>query len=162
MNTATEAGACVDGVDVIMAATSSMIRVIEPAWLRPGMHVSCIKAQEVDGSVLDACERVFVHTREQAKQIDNVMRGTPNVTTEHARGWWNEPGRDYARYPDLGQLVAGTAPGRSGPDEITCFVNNVGLGLQFAAAGALLLDKARQQGAGRELPDTWFSEDVHP
>lgn len=154
--------ACVDGADVIMAATSSMVRVLEPRWLKPGVHVSCIKSQEVDGELLDGCDRVFVHTREQAKQIDNVMKGTPNVMAEHARGWWNEPGRDFGRYPDLGQLVAGLAAGRGNAKEITCFVNNVGIGLQFAAAGALLLDKVREAGLGHDLPDDWFSEDVHP
>lgn len=157
-----DAEACVDGADVIMAATSSMVRVLEPGWLKPGVHVSCIKSQEVDWEVIDACDRVFLHTSRQAKQLDNVMRDTPNVTTEHAKGWWNAPGRDLGSYPDLGQLVAGRAPGRGDRDEITCFVNNVGLGLQFAAAGALVLDKARAQGVGHTLPDAWFSEDVHP
>jgi len=156
------AEACVAGADVVMAGTSSMVRVIEPRWLRPGMHVSCIKAQEVDGEVLERCGRVFVHTREQAKQIDNVMKDTPNVTRENSRGWWNDGTREFARYPDLGQLVAGVAPGRQSPEEITCFVNNVGLGLQFAAAGALVLRKAREAGLGHELPEDWFSEDVHP
>jgi len=156
------AEACVEGADVIAAATSSMVRVIDPAWLEPGVHASCIKSQEVDGEFLDACDRVFVHTARQAKQLDNVMPGTPNVSAEHARGWWNEPGRDGGRYPDLGQLVAGLAPGRAHRDEVTCFVNNVGLGLQFAATGALVLEKARAQGLGHTLPDDWFSEDVHP
>jgi len=41
-------------------------------------------------------------------------------------------------------------------------VNNVGLGLQFAAVGALLLERARDAGLGHTLPDDWFSEDVHP
>ena len=154
--------ACVAGADAVMAATSSMVRVLDPAWLARGVHVSCIKAQEVDGAMLDACDRVFVHTREQAKQIDNVMPGTPHVTIEGARGWWNEPGRDFAAYPDLGQLVAGLTAGRQRADEVTCFVNNVGLGLQFAAAGALVLEKARQAGIGHTLPDELFSEDVHP
>ena len=154
------AEACVAGADVIMAATSSVVRVIEPAWLRRGIHVSCIKAQEVDGAVLDACDRVFVHTLEQAKQIDNVMKDTPNVVPEH--GWWNDGSRDFGAYPDLSRLIASPAPARRGPEEITCFVNNVGSGLQFAAAGALVLERARQAGLGHELPDDWFSEDVHP
>ena len=154
--------ACVEGADAIMAATSSMVRVIEPRWLREGVHVSCIKSQEVDGEVLDACDRVFVHTARQAKQMDNILPGTPNVSEEHKRGWWNEPGRSTASYPDLGQLVAGVAQGRQGDAEITCFANNVGIGLQFAAAGALVLERARAAGVGHELPDDWFSEDVHP
>jgi len=154
------AEACVAGADVVMAATSSVVRVIEPAWLRRGMHVSCIKAQEVDGAVLDACDRVVVHTLEQAKQIDNVMKDTPNVVSEH--GWWNDGSRDFAAYPDLSRLIVSAAPARRSPEEITCFVNNVGSGLQFAAAGALVLEHAKRAGLGHELPDDWFSEDVHP
>ena len=153
--------ACVEGADVILAATSSMVRVIEPRWLRPGMHIGCIKSQEIDGEVLDRCDRVFVHDRQQAKQYNNVMPNTPNASQEHEQGWWKEPGRS-ARYPDLGELLAGRAPGREGSGEITCFANNVGTGLQFAAAGAFVVRKAREMSIGTELPDDWFSEDVHP
>ena len=152
---------CVDNADVILAATSSMVRVIEPKWLRPGVHIGCIKSEEIDGEVLDRCDRVFVHNRQQVKQIDNVMPGTANVSEEHETGWWQEPARS-ARYPDLGELLAGKVPGRRSRQEITCFANNVGTGLQFAAAGAALLKKAREQRVGAELPDDWFSEDVHP
>src|SRR5262245_47133152 len=128
---------CVAGADVILAATSSMVRVIEPSWLKPGMHVGCIKNQEIDGEVLDRCDRVFVHNRQQAKQFNNVMPGTPNVDEARKQGWWKEPARS-GRYPDLSELLAERAPGRERADEITCFANNVGTGLQFAAAGALL------------------------
>jgi len=155
------AEACVEGADVILAATSSMVRVIEPKWLRPGMHIGCIKSQEIDGEVLDRCDRVFVHNRQQAKQFNNVMPGTPNVDEAREQGWWNDSARSD-RYPDLGELLAERAPGRERADEITCFANNVGTGLQFAAAGALALRKAREQSVGKELPDEWFSEDVHP
>ena len=152
---------CVADADVIAASTSSMVRVIEPAWLKPGVHVSCIKTQEIDGEVLERCERVFVHDRRQAKQLNNVMEGTPNAPAEKESGWWHDP-RYAGRYPDLGELLAGVAPGRGSDKEITCFANNVGSGLQFAAAGAFVLKKAREWGVGEELPDDWFSEDVHP
>ncbi len=153
---------CIDGADVIMAATSSMVPVLEPSWLKPGVHVSCIKTQELDQAVLDGCDRVVVHVTAQPKQDVNVMPGTPNVNAEHNSGWWNAPGNRFAEYQELAQLVAGNSGGRRSPGEITCFVNNVGSGLQFAAAGALVLDKARAAGLGHELPDEWFSETVHP
>ena len=153
---------CVDGSDVIMAATSSMVRVLEPAWLKPGVHVSCIKSQEVDQALLDGCDRVVVHVTAQPKQYDNVMAGTPNLMSGHDRGWWNAPGNKFAAYPELAQMTVQPAGGRKTADEITCFVNNVGVGLQFAAAGALVLEKARAAGVGHELPDDWFSETVHP
>src|SRR5438067_648159 len=59
--------AAVEGADVIAAATSSMVRVIEPRWLKPGVHVSCIKTQEVDAEVLNRCERVLFSNRRQSK-----------------------------------------------------------------------------------------------
>jgi alanine dehydrogenase len=152
----------VQGADVIMASTSSMVRVLEPSWLKPGMHVSCIKSQEVDQELLDAADRVIVHVSAQPKNYENIMAGTPNVNPSHESGWWTKPGNKFKEYKELAQLVAGIVPGRENPDDITCFVNNVGIGLQFAAAGALVLDKARNMDIGHELPDEWFSEDVHP
>ena len=156
------AEACVDGADIIAASTSSMVRVIEPRWLRPGVHASCIKTNEVDAEVLGACDRVVLHNRRQAKAMHNVMAGTQNVGEEGGRGWWSDGSVQVDRFPDLGQLLSGQAEGRQSAREITCFVNNVGTGLQFAAAGAFVLKKARAQGVGQELPDDWFSEDVHP
>ncbi|RXZ30953.1 ornithine cyclodeaminase family protein [Oxalobacteraceae bacterium CAVE-383] len=152
----------VRGADVAMAATSSMQRVLEPSWLKPGMHLSCIKTLEVDQEILDVCDRVVVHVSKEAKLADNIMAGTKNVNELDEKGWWKAPGSKFDTYPELAQLVAGKAPGRKNPEEITCFLNNVGIGLQFAAAGALVLEKARSMEIGHELPDDWFSEDVHP
>jgi alanine dehydrogenase len=156
------AEACIVGADIIMAATSSMVPVLEPAWLKPGVHLSAIKTHEVSGELLDRCDRVLLHDRRNAKALQNVLPGTPNAAEAGKDGWWNDSSGRFARYPDLGQLLAGEAQGRARRDEITCFVNNVGTGLQFAAAGALALRRAREQGVGTELPDDWFSEDVHP
>ncbi|TMH32002.1 MAG: hypothetical protein E6H63_03240 [Betaproteobacteria bacterium] len=156
------AEACVEAADVIAAATSSMVRVIEPRWLKPGMHVSCIKTQEVDAEVLQRCDRVVLSNRRQAKHYDNVMKDTPNVKAESARGWWNDGSVRVDRYPDLADVLTERAPGRDSDREITCFVNNVGTGLQFAAAGAYVLARARAERVGTELPDDWFTEDVHP
>ena len=70
--------------------------------------------------------------------------------------------------PELGggygvaDLIVGGAEGRKSDDEVTCFLNNLGMGYQFAAAGALLYRKAKESGIGHELPTDWFTEDVHP
>jgi alanine dehydrogenase len=153
---------CVTGADAIMAATSSMVRVLEPGWLKPGVHISCIKPAEIDQAVLDRCDRVVMHVTAQSKQYVNIMPGTPNVRPEDDTGWWTGPNSRFAEYPDLARLVCGNVSGRKNRDDITCFVNNVGTGLQFAAVGALVLEKARAAGLGHELPDDWFSETVHP
>ena len=153
---------CVDGADVIMAATSSMVPVLDIAWLKPGVHLSCIKSQEVNQPLLDGCDRVAIHVAAQPKQYDNVMPGTENLVSGDDGSWWKAPGNRFAEYTELAQLVVGNGTRRTSRNDITCFVNNVGIGLQFAAAGALVLDKARVEGLGHELPDDWFSETVHP
>lgn len=55
-----------------------------------------------------------------------------------------------------------SAPGRSSDAQVTCFLNNLGLGYQFAAAGSVVYRKAKERRVGRELPTDWFTEDVHP
>ena len=42
------------------------------------------------------------------------------------------------------------------------FVNNIGLGAQFAAVGAKVYAAAKARGMGREVPLDWFTQDVHP
>lgn len=154
--------ACAEGADILAAGTSSVVPVLRPEWLRPGVHASCIKTQEVDAAVLARCDRVTVHTKSQRKQVDNVLPGTPHVPTEHVDGWWNRPETRWEAWADLGELTTGAAAGRQGAEEVTAFVNNVGLGLQFAAVGTLILRKARERGVGRDLPREWFTESVHP
>jgi ornithine cyclodeaminase/alanine dehydrogenase-like protein (mu-crystallin family) len=64
--------------------------------------------------------------------------------------------------PNLHDLVLGRAQGRTSPDQVSCFLNYVGLGYQFAAVGSVVNRKARELGVGRDLPTDWFTEDVNP
>jgi ornithine cyclodeaminase len=60
-------------------------------------------------------------------------------------------GVDPARiHAELGELVAGTRPGRRSPEEITLY-KSVGVAVQDAAAAALVLAAARERSAGTEL-----------
>jgi hypothetical protein len=45
---------------------------------------------------------------------------------------------------------------------VTCFLNNLGLGFQFAAAGSVIYKRAIEQNIGNQLPTDWFTETVHP
>lgn len=153
---------CVRNVDVLISATSSLSAVVRPEWVCPGMFVSCIKLPEVDASVIARCDLTVVHSNQQTEQIDNVLPGTTHVSPAKGGGWWRAPGVRWENFSELPSLVAGREPGRTQDQQITCFVNNVGLGLQFAALGALILEKAKQLGVGRALPSDWFSETVHP
>lgn len=149
-------------VDILLSATSSLVPTIQPEWLKPGMCVACIKVHEVNQAVINACDRIGVHNKQQVYQIDNILPGTPNVPQEDRSGWWAQPDNRWETFISLEQIVAGRAPGRTSDEQITGFVNNTGLGLQFAALGTVLLKKASEQGIGHNLPAEWFSENVHP
>ena len=45
---------------------------------------------------------------------------------------------------------------------MTCFLNPLGLGYQFAAVGSVIYKRAKEQGRGHELPTDWFTETEIP
>ena len=59
-------------------------------------------------------------------------------------------------------MIAGEMTGREDDQEVTCFLNNLGMGFQFAVMGFLVYRKAKAANIDNELPTDWFTEDVHP
>jgi alanine dehydrogenase len=58
-----------------------------------------------------------------------------------------EPGQVHA---ERGELVAGTRPGRTSPDQITLY-KSVGVAVQDVAAAALVLEAAKERSVGRTI-----------
>ncbi len=153
--------AAIAGADIVMCATNTIDAVFFEQWLEPGAHLTSIKRPEIEEKAVARCDRVVVHTHDDKP----MLLATRDLDVpEHGgeRGWGLAAGIDFASLPTLPQLIAGEIVGRERPDEITCFLNNLGLGYQFAAAGAVVHRKAREQGLGHDLPTDWFTEDVHP
>jgi alanine dehydrogenase len=145
-------------VDIALNSTSSIEPIFTPDMIAPGMHVSAIKAQEIGAPALKAFDRVAMFGAHSAPQVVIV----DGLEFAEGKGDELEGGFDATTCPTLPQIIAGLAPGRRSAAETTCFVNNLGMGYQFAAVGGLLIEKARAAKAGRELPTEWFTEDVHP
>jgi alanine dehydrogenase len=53
-------------------------------------------------------------------------------------------------HAELGEVVAGVAPGRQSNDEITLF-DSGGTGIETVAAANLLYERARERGLGEEI-----------
>ena len=62
--------------------------------------------------------------------------------------------------PSFTDLVNGHAPGRGSRDDITLYLVSGNQGLQFAAVGKVVYDKAREQGLGHEIPTGMFLQDI--
>lgn len=153
------ASGAVEGADLVVAATNTSTPAVEGRWLAPGAHVVSIvsgdertQRRELDDEVFRRARVVAVHSKEAAlKQPQGDLAGPV------AAGILS-----WERMYDLSELVVGEAPGRSSPDDITVFKNNIGLGLQFAAVASRVYDDAVRAGIGRKLPDEWFLETMKP
>lgn len=147
--------------DIVMCATNSIDHVFFERWVEPGMHLSSIKRPELEPAAILRADRVFIHAK-HASPTHVVAAGIEVPEATQGKGWKLLQEIDFDALPELHELVAGTAPGRSRPEDVTCFLNNIGRGYQFAAVGGALYRKARAAGAGREFPTEWFTQDVHP
>jgi ornithine cyclodeaminase/alanine dehydrogenase-like protein (mu-crystallin family) len=157
--------------DILVAATNSVSRVVPADWLRPGMHVTCVKITELGEETLRKADRLVIHARKFAP--DNYIAGYGDekiechdpieFLTEGSKGSNVTPKEpSWLEAPELKEVLSGKAPGRQSADEISCFNNNIGLGIQFAAIGKAVFDEARSRGMGKEIPTDWFLETVHP
>ncbi len=149
------------GADIVMCASNTIDNIFFERWMAPGMHVSAIKRPEIETAALKRADRLIIHTNDGTPtHILTKDLVVPEKTK--GKGWSVAEEIDFKALPTLPQLIAGKTAGRTADDQVTCFVNNLGLGYQFAAAGAVVYRKAKEAGAGTELPTDWFTEDVHP
>lgn len=161
---AESAAQAIDGVDMVIATTNSISPLFPGDILQPGMHISCVKPCELDAATYQRADPLIIHWREakpfqiaigiDRQSIPDVAEGWQHPITRKEEAVWD--------FPTLSELVNGQHPGRTKKDSISCFCNNVGLGLQFAAVGSEVLARAREARVGREIPTDWFLEDVHP
>jgi ornithine cyclodeaminase/alanine dehydrogenase-like protein (mu-crystallin family) len=147
----------VKGVDVICSATNSSRPVMKSDWLQPGMHYNSIREFETDMAVLDKCDVISIHTR-----FGGIQHYQPPGIDDDMPGVRREKPRDWSKYPEISELIAGKAASRATDQQITFFLNNVGTGVQFAAMGYCAYKGAKEKGLGKQIPTEWFLQDIKP
>jgi len=161
------------GADIVITATNALDRVIEPDWIRPGTLVACVKAQELGREILTGADRIILHTRDLdpinyvAGYGPEPFRDTDFVDLLFSEKRGGGDVRDLLKTlatsaPDLADVLCGRIVARAEAGERVVFLNPVGTGLQFAAVAKLILSAAERQGVGKQLPTSWFTEDMHP
>jgi alanine dehydrogenase len=129
-----------DGADVVAATTHALDPVVRREWLAPGAHVNSVglnqRGREVDERTV-AEATLFVESRTSA--FAPPPGGAPELV-----------GVDRERAAELGELLAGARTGRTGHEELTLY-KSVGVAVEDAAAAALVLEAARERGAGIDI-----------
>jgi len=127
--------------DVICTVTASAEPVLERGWLKPGVHINAVGSsipttRELDTATM-AAAALFVDRRE---------------STVNESGDYLFPLREGALdeshiRAELGEVLIGTAAGRTSDDEITVF-KSLGLAVEDLAAAEHVFARAEAENAG--------------
>ena len=129
--------------DIIVTCTSARSAFLTPDLVRPGTFISAVGAANSDkqeiSPALYAASLAVVDSLEQAAEIGDLHHALAAgaVTTDHV-------------HATLGEILAGTKPGRRDPAAVTLF-DSTGMGLQDVAAAAAIYRRALASGAGTRL-----------
>jgi len=126
---AASAGDVCREADILVTATPSRVPIVRAEWLRPGMHVTAVGAdapgkQELEAACLGRADLVVVDRLAQCARFGELSHAL-------AAGLLTEA--DV--HAELGQVVAGTKPGRASDDQIT-ICDLTGVGFQDTAIAA--------------------------
>ncbi len=149
----------VAGADIVACATNSMEPVLMADLIEPGMHVSSVKRLELPAETVARGDVVFTHVRGAESRITRIKGADLARDTEQAKDRMTSA-IGQGEMPTLPDLLLERAPGRTTEAEITMFLNYAGLGFQFAVTGAVIFEKAKALGLGREIPTDWLTSEL--
>ncbi|MFC8964787.1 ornithine cyclodeaminase family protein [Streptomyces sp. NBC_01281] len=133
--------AAVEGADVLVTATSSTEPLVHERWLTPGLHINAVGADDPTKAEL---------TLGSLCRADRIVVDSRELTALHG---------DLSRFPEeerrvdaeLGEVLAGSAPGRENGEQVTV-CKLVGLGVQDLAAAEVALDMLGSPHRGAAPP----------
>jgi ornithine cyclodeaminase len=127
------AAEAVRGADIVNVITSSAVPVLQGAWLAPGQHINAAGSnahnrRELDGDAVRRSDLIVVDSRDVARSECGDL--LPFV--EHGE-------LDWEGLPELGEVLTGQSPGRSGRDQVTVYESH-GMGVQDLYCARFVLD----------------------
>jgi len=139
-----DAASAVRGADIVVLATSSRVPVVVDADIADGTHIAAVGACRPDQREMPTAlikrAGVYVDARAGAsKESGDLLLpiGEGAIGPGHVRG-------------ELGEVVAGRAPGRQSKTEVTIF-KSLGMAVEDVAAARLVVDRARDKNLGRHF-----------
>lgn len=131
--------------DVLCTLTPSIDPIVRGEWLHPGQHVNAVGARprpehrELDSAAMAIGTLVVDSAATARAKSGDLLRAIAEGAID-----------PVSELRELGDVVIGTAPGRTELEEITVF-DSVGLAAQDLAVAAALIDLARLRDAGTEI-----------
>lgn len=135
------------GVDILITATRATEPVIDADSIDPGTHITAMgqshpRRRELDSETIARSVYVPDH-RERAELASGELLGARRD---------GSVGGDHV-HAELGDVVSGSAPGRSNEADLTVF-DSGGTGIETVAATYMIYERAVEAGLGVKLPMT--------
>jgi ornithine cyclodeaminase/alanine dehydrogenase-like protein (mu-crystallin family) len=126
---------------LLVTATTAKEPILKPQWLKPGVHINAVGShrpdrREIDGATL-ARAKIVVDSREAIMaECGDILLAVKegSITTQNIHG-------------EIGEVLAGTKPGRKSTDELTLY-KSVGIAIQDVATANLVYRKALERNIG--------------
>ena len=125
----------VEDADIVICATTSATPLFDGNALQPGTHITAVgtfvpEKREVDTTTITRASRIVVDSREAClEEAGDLIIPDAKIDAE------------------IGEIVNGDKHGRQSNDEIT-FFKSVGVAVQDAVAGSMVLAEAEAKGLG--------------
>ena len=131
--------------DIVVTCSSARRAFLTPDLVRPGTFIAAVGADNSDKSEIDpglyAKSLVVVDSLEQCAEIGDLHHALVAGAVTHAHAHV---------HATLGEIIAGSKPGRTDEGAITLF-DSTGMGLQDVAAAVAIYWRALAAGAGTRL-----------
>ncbi|MBI1995499.1 MAG: ornithine cyclodeaminase family protein [Deltaproteobacteria bacterium] len=152
-----DAKKAVESSDIVLCASNASQPIFDGHWIKDGALVVSLRnsdrnrsPREVDETTIRrsahfiCCSKAQIQVDQQREWLDPIAKGVVS----------------FDQLYELTDLAAGKIPVRRLPNEIAFYHSNSASGIQFAAAGYISLQRVKQAGNVRELPDEWFFTDL--
>ena len=133
--------AAVDGADVIVTTTPSETPVLKAEWLQHGQHLTAMGSDaehknEIEPAIVTGAGLYVADSLKQTRRLGELHHAIEaGLVTEGAL------------FTELGEIIAGRKPGRTGPEQITV-ADLTGTGIQDTAIATLAAARAAAAGVG--------------
>ena len=141
---ANNAADAVRSADIVVTTTPSATPLVNAEWLIPGQHITAMGSDQPHKNELaPACLiRADLYVPDRRSQTEKLGELHHALVAGLIA--------DDAVFPELGDIVAGNAPGRPSPEAIT-ICDLTGTGLQDTAIATFARQRAEAAGAGTEF-----------
>ena len=138
------ASAALAGADIVITATTASEPVIADADVEPGAHVTAMGQYAADKHELPPA--LIARATYVPDLTARATRDAGSFIAAREAGLVTDDDLEV----ELGDVVAGSYPGRTSDDEVTVF-DSGGTGIETVAAAHMLYERAREAGRGTPL-----------